>query len=156
MSSRSTGAWAGSASVPFCGTWALVPKPAYVRTADTWRLRLTVVAVSGERVVHDRVGRVAACGLQGGSSPLAAAATRRGREQRGRAGTVRRQARSAAPRSLRPARTSSRIPSSTGSDHRDSDVRSARFLFTDRHPLITFVSEGVDTGTVLGTLTGGP
>ncbi|MFF2964569.1 YceI family protein [Streptomyces sp. NPDC057963] len=42
---------------------------------------------------------------------------------------------------------------STGNDHRDGDVRSAKFLDTDRHPLITFVSDSVDTTTVSGTLT---
>ncbi|WP_406340623.1 YceI family protein [Streptomyces sp. NBC_00648] len=41
----------------------------------------------------------------------------------------------------------------TGNDRRDTDVRSARFLDTDRHPLITFVAERVDTTSVSGTLT---
>ncbi|MGV9790590.1 YceI family protein [Streptomyces sp. NPDC003435] len=42
---------------------------------------------------------------------------------------------------------------STGNDRRDGEVRSAKFLDTDRHPLITFVSERVDTTRVSGTLT---
>ncbi|GAB3179531.1 YceI family protein [Streptomyces incanus] len=42
---------------------------------------------------------------------------------------------------------------STGNDHRDGDVRSAKFLDIDRHPLITFVSERVDATSVSGTLT---
>ncbi|PIM69393.1 hypothetical protein CTU88_25600 [Streptomyces sp. JV178] len=42
---------------------------------------------------------------------------------------------------------------STGNDQRDGDVRSARFLDTDRNPLITFVSERVDAMSVSGTLT---
>ncbi|MCO6007391.1 YceI family protein [Actinoallomurus purpureus] len=41
----------------------------------------------------------------------------------------------------------------TGNDQRDAHVRSAAFLDTGRHPLITFVSDGVDTTTVSGTLT---
>ncbi|MFD9905390.1 YceI family protein [Streptomyces sp. NPDC059063] len=42
---------------------------------------------------------------------------------------------------------------SSGNEHRDTEVRSAKFLDTDRHPLITFVSEQVDTTAVSGTLT---
>lgn len=42
---------------------------------------------------------------------------------------------------------------STGNDRRDGDVRSAKFLDTDRNPLITFVSERVDATSVSGTLT---
>ncbi|MFG2813569.1 YceI family protein [Streptomyces sp. NPDC048410] len=42
---------------------------------------------------------------------------------------------------------------STGNDRRDGEVRSAKFLDTDRHPLITFVSERVDATRVSGTLT---
>ncbi|MCW2901702.1 MAG: hypothetical protein JWO67_3967 [Streptosporangiaceae bacterium] len=42
---------------------------------------------------------------------------------------------------------------STGNDHRDSDVRSAKFLDTDRYPLFTFVSDHVDATGVSGTLT---
>ncbi|OAR22071.1 hypothetical protein A8W25_29925 [Streptomyces sp. ERV7] len=42
---------------------------------------------------------------------------------------------------------------STDNDRRDTDVRSARFLDTDRHPLITFTAERVDTTAVSGTLT---
>lgn len=41
----------------------------------------------------------------------------------------------------------------TGHDHRDSDVRSAKFLDTDTHPVMTFVSERVDETAVTGTLT---
>ncbi|GAA4617138.1 hypothetical protein GCM10023195_76360 [Actinoallomurus liliacearum] len=41
----------------------------------------------------------------------------------------------------------------TGNDQRDAHVRSATFLDTGRHPLITFVSDGVNTTTVSGTLT---
>jgi polyisoprenoid-binding protein YceI len=42
---------------------------------------------------------------------------------------------------------------STGNDQRDGDVRSAKFLDTDRNRLITFVSERVDATSVSGTLT---
>jgi polyisoprenoid-binding protein YceI len=42
---------------------------------------------------------------------------------------------------------------STGNDQRDGGVRSAKLLDTDRHPLITFVSERVDASSVSGTLT---
>ncbi|MFE4873664.1 YceI family protein [Streptomyces sp. NPDC056682] len=42
---------------------------------------------------------------------------------------------------------------STGNGQRDRDVRSVKFLDTDRHPLITFVSERVDATSVSGTLT---
>ncbi|GHE14745.1 hypothetical protein GCM10010339_86800 [Streptomyces alanosinicus] len=42
---------------------------------------------------------------------------------------------------------------STGNDQRDGDVPSAKFLDTDRNPLITFVSERVDATSVSGTLT---
>ena len=42
---------------------------------------------------------------------------------------------------------------STGNDQRDGDVRSAKFLDTDRNPLITFVSERVDATFVSGMLT---
>jgi polyisoprenoid-binding protein YceI len=41
----------------------------------------------------------------------------------------------------------------TGHAQRDNDVRSARFLDTDRHPVITFVADRLDTGSVDGTLT---
>ncbi|MFG2949929.1 YceI family protein [Streptomyces adustus] len=41
----------------------------------------------------------------------------------------------------------------TGNDQRDGHVRSERFLDTDRHPLMTFVSERVDASSVSGTLT---
>lgn len=41
----------------------------------------------------------------------------------------------------------------TGNAGRDAAVRSARFLDPGRHPLITFVSDGVDTAAVSGTLT---
>ncbi|MEU0131169.1 MULTISPECIES: YceI family protein [unclassified Streptomyces] len=41
----------------------------------------------------------------------------------------------------------------TGNDHRDGDVRSAKFLDTERYPLFTFVSDRVDTTAVSGTLT---
>lgn len=41
----------------------------------------------------------------------------------------------------------------TGNDQRDAHVRSARFLDTGRHSLITFVSEEVDTASISGTLT---
>ncbi len=43
----------------------------------------------------------------------------------------------------------------TGSERRDSEVRSARFLDTARHPVMTFVSHRVDTTTVAGELTVG-
>jgi len=42
---------------------------------------------------------------------------------------------------------------STGNERRDSEVRSARLLDTLRYPLITFVSDRVDTDFVSGTLT---
>ncbi|MFJ4002556.1 YceI family protein [Streptomyces sp. NPDC090023] len=42
---------------------------------------------------------------------------------------------------------------STGNDRRDREVRSAKFLDTDRHPLITFAAERVDATQVSGTLT---
>ncbi|WP_432136998.1 MULTISPECIES: YceI family protein [unclassified Streptomyces] len=41
----------------------------------------------------------------------------------------------------------------TGDARRDGAVRSARFLDTGRHPVITFESEAVDTSSVSGTLT---
>ncbi|WP_199429542.1 YceI family protein [Qaidamihabitans albus] len=41
----------------------------------------------------------------------------------------------------------------TGNERRDSDVRSARFLDTHRHPVLTFVAEHVDARTIAGTLT---
>ncbi|MFJ9867672.1 YceI family protein [Streptomyces sp. NPDC101165] len=41
----------------------------------------------------------------------------------------------------------------TGNAQRDDAVRSAKFLDTDRHPLITFTSDRVDTTAVSGTLT---
>lgn len=41
----------------------------------------------------------------------------------------------------------------TGNDHRDGDVKSAKFLDTDQHPVMTFASSGVDGTTVTGTLT---
>jgi polyisoprenoid-binding protein YceI len=41
----------------------------------------------------------------------------------------------------------------SGNAQRDKDIRSAKFLDTDRHPLITFVSDGVDTTAISGTLT---
>jgi polyisoprenoid-binding protein YceI len=41
----------------------------------------------------------------------------------------------------------------TGHDRRDADVRSARFLDAGRHPVITFVAGGVDSGRITGTLT---
>lgn len=42
---------------------------------------------------------------------------------------------------------------STGNGQRDRDVRSVKFLDTDRHPLITFVSGRVDATSVSGRLT---
>ncbi|MET9730546.1 YceI family protein [Streptomyces sp. NPDC006458] len=42
---------------------------------------------------------------------------------------------------------------STGHTRRDTDVRSARFLDTDRYPLITFIADRVLGTTVSGTLT---
>jgi len=42
---------------------------------------------------------------------------------------------------------------STGNDHRDDEIRSAKFLDTDRYLLITFVSDHVDATAVSGTLT---
>ncbi|MFE9552499.1 YceI family protein [Streptomyces sp. NPDC006703] len=42
---------------------------------------------------------------------------------------------------------------STGNGQRDRDVRSVKFLDTDRHPLITFVSERVEATSVAGRLT---
>ncbi|MET7641838.1 YceI family protein [Streptomyces sp. NPDC005438] len=41
----------------------------------------------------------------------------------------------------------------TGNDHRDQDVRSAKFLDTDTHPTITFASDRVDGTTLVGRLT---
>lgn len=41
----------------------------------------------------------------------------------------------------------------SGDGQRDAQVRSARFLDADRHPLITFLSDRVDATTVCGTLT---
>lgn len=41
----------------------------------------------------------------------------------------------------------------TGSERRDTDVRSARFLDTARHPVLTFDSERVDDAGVAGRLT---
>lgn len=41
----------------------------------------------------------------------------------------------------------------TGNSQRDGHVRSGTFLDVTRHPLITFVSDGVDAATVTGTLT---
>ncbi|MBL1103697.1 YceI family protein [Streptomyces sp. 5-8] len=41
----------------------------------------------------------------------------------------------------------------TGNARRDAAVRSAKFLDTDRYPLITFTSGRVDDTTVSGTLT---
>ncbi|MFI8091353.1 YceI family protein [Streptomyces sp. NPDC086080] len=41
----------------------------------------------------------------------------------------------------------------TGNDHRDNDIRSAKYLDTDQHPLFTFVAGQVDTTSVSGTLT---
>ncbi|WP_257584108.1 YceI family protein [Streptomyces sp. TLI_146] len=38
---------------------------------------------------------------------------------------------------------------STGNAHRDADVRSAKFLDTERHPLITFAAERVDVTCLL-------
>jgi polyisoprenoid-binding protein YceI len=40
----------------------------------------------------------------------------------------------------------------TGNDHRDGDVRSARFLDADRHPVLTFRTEAVDATTLTGVL----
>lgn len=42
---------------------------------------------------------------------------------------------------------------STGNGQRDGQVRSARFLDADNHPVMTFASEGVDGSSVTGTLT---
>lgn len=42
---------------------------------------------------------------------------------------------------------------STGNERRDEDVRSARFLDADRHPLMTFVSERLDDDALIGALT---
>ncbi|WP_331446470.1 YceI family protein [Streptomyces xanthochromogenes] len=42
---------------------------------------------------------------------------------------------------------------STGSRQRDRAVRSARFLDSERHPLMTFTGDRVDGTTVPGTLT---
>lgn len=41
----------------------------------------------------------------------------------------------------------------SGSEQRDSAVRSARFLDVNRHPTITFVADRVETSSVTGTLT---
>jgi polyisoprenoid-binding protein YceI len=41
----------------------------------------------------------------------------------------------------------------TGNGQRDGAVRSARLLDTDRHPLITFRSDGIDHSVVTGALT---
>jgi polyisoprenoid-binding protein YceI len=41
----------------------------------------------------------------------------------------------------------------TGNPARDSAVRSARFLDTDAHPVMTFTSERTDGSTLTGTLT---
>ncbi|MGH3311690.1 MAG: YceI family protein [Streptomyces sp.] len=41
----------------------------------------------------------------------------------------------------------------TGKEHRDGDVRSAKFLDAGRHPDITFVSTSVEPAAVTGTLT---
>jgi polyisoprenoid-binding protein YceI len=41
----------------------------------------------------------------------------------------------------------------TGTKARDSAVRSARFLDTDRHPVLTYVSDGVTESALTGTLT---
>lgn len=41
----------------------------------------------------------------------------------------------------------------SGSKRRDADLRSKRFLDTDRHPEITFTSREVTDSTVTGTLT---
>jgi polyisoprenoid-binding protein YceI len=41
----------------------------------------------------------------------------------------------------------------SGHQRRDDDVRSARFLDTTRHPVLTFVADHVDTTAVSGTLT---
>jgi polyisoprenoid-binding protein YceI len=42
----------------------------------------------------------------------------------------------------------------TGNNHRDSDVRSARFLDADRHPSMTFASTRLDRSGGSATLTG--
>jgi polyisoprenoid-binding protein YceI len=41
----------------------------------------------------------------------------------------------------------------TGNDHRDGDVKSAKFLDAEKHPVITFVSDGVDGKAITGRLT---
>lgn len=41
----------------------------------------------------------------------------------------------------------------TGSAQRDRTVRSATFLDTDRYPVLTFVSERIDGGSITGQLT---
>ncbi|MCI4065642.1 YceI family protein [Micromonospora sp. R77] len=41
----------------------------------------------------------------------------------------------------------------TGSAQRDRTVRSATFLDTDRHPVLTFVSERIDETSITGRLT---
>lgn len=41
----------------------------------------------------------------------------------------------------------------TSNEHRDHDVRSARFLDADLHPVMTFRSAAVDAATVSGSLT---
>ena len=41
----------------------------------------------------------------------------------------------------------------TGNDRRDGDVRSAKFLDTARHPLMTFVSDRVEGTEIVGRLT---
>ena len=41
----------------------------------------------------------------------------------------------------------------TGNDHRDGDVKSSKFLDTDQHPTMTFVSDRVDGTQIVGRLT---
>jgi polyisoprenoid-binding protein YceI len=41
----------------------------------------------------------------------------------------------------------------TGNDHRDGDVRSAKFLDVANHPVFTFVSDTVGESEITGTLT---
>lgn len=41
----------------------------------------------------------------------------------------------------------------TGNEHRDRDVRSARFLDAGQHPVMTFTADHIDSTAVTGTLT---
>ncbi|EST21255.1 hypothetical protein N566_27555 [Streptomycetaceae bacterium MP113-05] len=41
----------------------------------------------------------------------------------------------------------------TGNDHRDGDVKSAKFLDTDKHPVITFAADGVEGTAITGRIT---